>query len=46
MAVGDVKSLSQAREIIRNSFEVKLYQPREPQGWDEAYKRYRDVLGE
>jgi rhamnulokinase len=45
MAVGDIKSLAEAREVVRNSFEVKRYEPRETKVWDEAYGRYRDVQG-
>jgi rhamnulokinase len=41
MATGDVKSLTDARQIVRNSFHVKRYEPRETAKWDEAYARYR-----
>jgi len=41
MATGDIKSLAEAREVVRNSFEVKIYEPAEPRQWDEAYQRYR-----
>jgi rhamnulokinase len=44
MATGDVKSLEQAREIVRASFEVKRFEPRDTKQWDEAYGRFRDVL--
>jgi rhamnulokinase len=40
MATGDVKSLADAREIVRNSFDVKRYEPRDTAAWDEAYRRY------
>jgi rhamnulokinase len=43
MAVGRVKSLADARAIIRGSFDVKKYEPREVSKWDEAYKRYRQI---
>src|SRR5207249_1906470 len=45
MATGDVKSLAEARAIVRNSFEVKRYEPKEPKRWDEAYGRYRKMIG-
>ncbi|HYO09824.1 MAG TPA: rhamnulokinase family protein [Tepidisphaeraceae bacterium] len=41
MATGDVKSLADARAIVRESFDVKRYEPRDTAKWDEAYERYR-----
>jgi rhamnulokinase len=43
MATGDVKSLADARAIVRNSFEVKRYEPQADKKWDEAYARYREL---
>ncbi len=43
MATGDVKSLAEARTIVRNSFDVKRYEPRETKRWDEAYSRFRSL---
>ena len=45
MATGDVKSLADARAIVRASFDVKRYEPHQPKQWTEAYARYREVLG-
>jgi rhamnulokinase len=41
MASGDVKSPADARAIVRDSFEVKRYEPRDTAAWDEAYARYQ-----
>ena len=43
MATGDVKSLADARTIVRQSFDVKRYEPRETKKWDEAYGRFRSL---
>ncbi len=42
MAEGRVASLDEAREIVRNSFEVDEYAPSkgDRQAWDEAYSRF------
>ena len=45
MATGDIQSLAAARQVVRNSFDVKRYEPRETKMWDEAYGRYRGVVG-
>jgi rhamnulokinase len=45
MAVGSVKSLADARAIIRESFPVKPFEPTSTGKWDPAYDRFREVLG-
>jgi rhamnulokinase len=37
---GAVASIAQAREVIRRSFAVEEYQPRDTSRWDEAYERF------
>lgn len=44
MAIGQVKSLADARAIVRASFEVKQYEPRDNRQWQEAYSRFQAVL--
>ncbi|QOV89960.1 rhamnulokinase [Humisphaera borealis] len=41
MATGDIKSLAEAREVVRNSFDVKVFEPTDTKPWEEAYARYR-----
>jgi rhamnulokinase len=38
IASGQVESLDQAREIVANSFEVKIYEPKDTEKWNEFYK--------
>ena len=45
MATGDVKSLADARRIIRNSFAVKVFTPSGDASWQGAYERFRSVAG-
>jgi rhamnulokinase len=40
-ATGQIKSLSEARGIVRNSFELTEYEPADVLLWDEHYKRAR-----
>jgi rhamnulokinase len=44
MAVGTLKSLADIRAVVRRSFDVKRYEPRETSKWDGAFLRYRDIL--
>jgi len=38
-AAGQIKTLAELRKIVRNSFELKEYQPQEASLWDEQYKK-------
>ncbi|MCE9544103.1 MAG: rhamnulokinase [Planctomycetia bacterium] len=41
VAAGDVRDITQARDVIRRSFDVEEYAPRDrAERWDEAYTRY------
>lgn len=44
MATGQVKTLADARAIVRNSFNVKTYEPNDTAKWDKAYARYREII--
>ncbi len=45
-ATGQIKSLAELREIVRNSFELKEYQPKETQLWDKQYEKLESDKGE
>ena len=38
-ATGQIESLAEARDIVRNSFELKEYQPQDVALWEEQYKK-------
>jgi sugar (pentulose or hexulose) kinase len=40
MALGEVGSLSEGREIVSRSFQTVTYQPGESAGWDDVYRRF------
>lgn len=44
MALGEINSLDEAREIVRNSFEPLVFQPRDRSGWDEAYMKLQELM--
>lgn len=44
MGLGHVRSLSEIRQIIRNSFEFKSYEPQNFEAWDKAYDRFRKLV--
>jgi rhamnulokinase len=44
LALGEIDSLEEGRELVRNSCEVKTYEPGPAAPWDEAYERYTALL--
>ena len=43
MAMGHVKSLSEIRDVVRNSFDLEKYEPRNMRKWEAAYQRFLEV---
>jgi rhamnulokinase len=44
VAQGELASMDEAREVVRRSFLITEYRPREPVRWAEAYERFKRVL--
>lgn len=44
IADGEASSIGQARELIRASFPLENYEPRQADAWDEAYARFLTLL--
>jgi rhamnulokinase len=44
MALGHVESHAAAREIVRNSFELKTFTPKDAEQWDAAAARFEKLL--
>jgi hypothetical protein len=44
IGLGMLSSLKDAREVVRRSFEVRTYSPKNPDGWEKPYTRFLDYL--
>ncbi|MDW8079810.1 MAG: rhamnulokinase family protein [Thermoguttaceae bacterium] len=44
VAWGDVSSIAEAREVIRTSFPMDYYEPRNTAAWEDAYERFLKLL--
>jgi len=44
IATGDIASLAEAREIVRNSYETVTYQPQDTAQWNAVYDQFKDML--
>ncbi len=39
MALGEIKDIAQARQVVKNSVDTRVYEPRRSAAWDGAYAR-------
>jgi rhamnulokinase len=44
VGLGLLKSLADARQVVRRSFDVRRYEPRQPERWAEPYERFSQFL--
>lgn len=44
MAIGEIKDLKEARQIIKNSFDTKQYDPQDVDAWQKAYEIFKSKL--
>ncbi|HPG40965.1 MAG TPA: rhamnulokinase family protein [bacterium] len=44
IARGELASVNQGREIIRNSFQLKHYEPQDRNAWNDAYAKHRHLF--
>jgi rhamnulokinase len=44
MALGHIASLDEGRQVVRNSFDIGMYEPVDGDVWDEAYDRFLDIM--
>jgi len=44
LGLGILSTLAEAREVVRNSFEVRTYVPKESSRWEEPYQRFLNFV--
>ena len=44
LAMGEIDSLREGRDIVRRSFEMATYRPLDTAAWDAAYERFQGLL--
>lgn len=44
IALGELSSVDEARQVVRRSVEMRHYQPRQRAVWDEVYGRYHEIV--
>lgn len=43
MGGGDLANLDSARDVVKNSFEVRRFEPKNSGNWESAYRRFREL---
>ena len=46
LALGHIANVAEGRALVRRSFPVETYEPRDATAWDEAYARYLELKGQ
>ena len=44
LAVGEIDTLAEGRDIVQRSFSVETYLPQDAEAWDEAYQRFEQMI--
>ena len=44
VAAGEISGISQAREVIRNSFDIVTYEPQDVEAWNDAYVKFKEIV--
>lgn len=44
MTLGEISDISEARAVIKNSFDIKSYTPDGADEWDKAYAKFKEIL--
>ena len=44
IALGEIKDLHEARQVVRASEDTKTYVPQDTAAWEKAYEKYIEIL--
>ena len=44
MAMGAIKDLNEGRQVVKNSFDIKVYEPQDSEAWDAAYEKWQEII--
>jgi rhamnulokinase/L-fuculokinase len=45
MSAGAIADIKQARKIIADGENLKLYEPCDRDAWEAAYEKYKEIIG-
>jgi rhamnulokinase len=44
IATGEIKGFPEGRKLIRDSFEFRSYTPQNTESWEQAYRKFREII--
>ncbi len=44
MAMGAIKDLKEGRQVVKNSFDITVYEPQDSEAWDKAYEEWKRII--
>ncbi len=44
IAMGAIKDISEGRRVVKNSFDIKVYEPQDSNEWDKAYEEWKKII--
>ena len=44
MAMGAIKDISEGRKVVKNSFDIAVYEPQDSSDWDAAYEQWKKII--
>ncbi len=44
MAMGAIKDLKEGRQVVKNSFDITVYEPQDSDAWDKAYEEWKRII--
>ena len=39
-----IKDINEGRKVVRNSFDIKTYEPQDSENWDAAYEKWKEII--
>ncbi len=44
-AIGELSGLAELRQVVKKSFQIDIYEPKDRDFWEEKYQQYKEIAG-
>ncbi len=42
--MGAIKDIAEGRRVVKNSFDIAVYEPQDSNDWDAAYEQWKKII--